>query len=120
MNNLTSTYNHLIAGDLNMPDIDWKSMFAPSIGSEMFCEAIFNRNLSQFISKPTHIKGNTIVLVFSDTLEWISDINISEQTYSSDHYFISILYTAHYHYSAIYGREREKPSPGKNPGPSWE
>ena len=100
MNNLTSDYNHLIAGDFNMPDIDWNSTSAPSIGSEMLCQAIFNRNLCQLINKPTHIKGNTIDLIFSDTPECISDINISEQTYSSDHYFISILYTAHCHYSA--------------------
>ena len=108
MNNLTSVYNHLVVGDFNMPDIDWNTMSAPSICSEMFCEAVVNRNLCQIISEPTHIKGNTLDLVLSDTPERISDINISDQTYSSDHYFISILFATHYHYSA---------SPSKrNPG----
>ena len=97
INNLTPDYNHLIAGDLNMPDIDWNSMSAPSICSKMFCDAIFNRNLCQLISKPTHIKGNTLDLVLSDTPECISDINISDQTYS---YFMSILFSAHCNYSA--------------------
>ena len=99
MNNLTSDYNHLVIGDFNMPDIDWNTMSAPSICSEMFCDAIFNRNLCQIISEPTHIKGNTLDLVLSDTPERILDINISDQTYSSDHYFISILFSAHCHCS---------------------
>ena len=108
MNNLTSDYDHLVAGDFSMPDIDWNTMSAPSICSEMFCKAIVHRNLRQIISEPTHIKGNTLDLVLTDTPELISDINNSYQTYSSDHYFVSILFAAHNHYSS---------SPSKrNPG----
>ena len=51
---LTSDYNHLVVGDFNMPDIDWNTMSAPSTCSEMFCEAIFNRNFCHIISEPTH------------------------------------------------------------------
>ena len=91
-----------------MPDIDWSAMSAPSTCSEMFCEAIFNRNLSQIISKPTHIKGNIIDLVLSDTPECITEINISNQTYSFDHYFISILFAANCYHSASPSKRNPK------------
>ena len=81
MKNLFLDYNHLVVGDFNMPYIDWNTMSAPSTYSEMFCEAIFNRNLCPITREPTHIEGNTLDLVFSGTPKCITDINISCRSY---------------------------------------
>ena len=98
INNLSLDYNHVIIGDFNMPDIDWPSLTATSGCSDLFCEAVFNRNLFQLIDKPTHVKGNILDLILSDTPERFQGIHILDQTYFSDHYFMSMVYSIPSHH----------------------
>ena len=93
--NLKIKHCHLVLGDFNMPDICWDSMTAKSVGSNLFCEAILNINLCQLVREPTHIKGNILDLVLSDVPECVYDVKIMNETYSSDHYLISLTYSMH-------------------------
>ena len=82
-------------GDFNMPDIDWYSMSASTLCSEMFCDSIVDTNLYQLVDKPSHIRGNILDLILSDHPEHISDTTILDQTFSSDHYLVTIVYSTH-------------------------
>lgn len=94
INNLSKDFDQLILGDFNMPDINWQSLSASSTCSDMFCEAIYNRNLYQLVTKPTHVKGNILDLVFTDSPDSVTDVYIHSQTFSSDHYLMSISYSS--------------------------
>ena len=95
INNLKIEHCHLVLGEFNMPDICWDSMTAKSVGSDLFCEAILNKNLCQLVREPTRIKGNILDLVLSDVLECVYDVKVINETYSSDHYLISLTYSMH-------------------------
>ena len=63
---LASGPNQLIVlGDFNYPDICWSSMIGSTTISYLFCEAVFNANLSQLINVPMHVKGNILDLVLT-------------------------------------------------------
>lgn len=50
----------IVIGDFNLPDVCWSSLSGCSQQSNLFCDFLFDSNLSQLITVPTHIKGNTI------------------------------------------------------------
>ena len=81
----------ILLGDFNMPDIDWSTLSSSSHHSASFCDFTFNYNLSQLIDKPTHIKGNTLDLILTNTCHRIKNINISTpmNILSSDHSIIN-------------------------------
>ena len=87
--NLSPVYTHLILGDFNMPDIDWLSMSASTMCSEMFCDAIVDFNLFQLLDKPTHITGSILDLMLTDHPEHVSDVTVHDINLSSDHYLIT-------------------------------
>ena len=91
LNHLSPAHTHFIAGDFNMPDINWESLTSASSSSahDSFCEVVYNNNLHQLIDKHTHIKGNILDLVLSNRPDSIDNINVHNHSYSSDHYLIS-------------------------------
>jgi len=54
----SSTNSLLLLGDFNFSDINWDSLCGLSPLSAKFYDIIFNLNLFQLISEPTHIAGN--------------------------------------------------------------
>ena len=91
IDHLPSSYSHFICGDFNMPDINWDSLTSASnsLEHDSFCEVIFNNHLHQLIKEPTHIKGNILDLVLTDSPELIDNLCVHNCTYSSDHFLIS-------------------------------
>ena len=63
----------LVVGDFNFPDINWDTMTSTAQSSSLFCDYVFENNLTQMIQCPTHIKGN-IHLVLTNSDDLISDI----------------------------------------------
>ena len=63
-----------VVGDFNLPDIDWDTLSAVSHSSEIFCDFVVNINLTQLIDKPTHVKGNILDLIVTNTSHRIQEI----------------------------------------------
>ena len=86
---ITSSEYVIIVGDFNLPDINWNSLTGISTFSTSFCDFIFNYNLVQFVDRPTHIKGNILDIILSNT-PFIQDICVvPSQLISSDHFIVS-------------------------------
>ena len=87
-----STHNHLlIIGDFNMPDINWATLTGATQSSSLFCVFMFEHSLSQLVTDPTHVKGNTLDLIITNNKTLISDISIEAPSsqLASDHYCLS-------------------------------
>ena len=57
--------NVILLGDFNLPDINWSTLTGSTTTSQSFCDFIFQYNLTQSITSPTHIKGNILDLIYS-------------------------------------------------------
>ena len=92
LSSLVSSYNRCIfAGDFNFPDISWSSLLGSSMSSNVFCEFIFDCNLTQHVTQPTHKKGNILDLVLTSPSVNIKHLSVNPQLLSefSDHFIIS-------------------------------
>ena len=79
----------IILGDFNCPDVDWSSLSADSIFSSKLCELAFDKNLTQLISSPTHMRGNILDLVLTNLEEkLIYDVKVEEVNKYSDHFLV--------------------------------
>ncbi len=95
LNQLARGRNILIIGDFNRPDINWSLLSGSSVMSTLFCDFVFDCNLTQLVSKPTHNKGNCIDLVVTSSPEAVGSINVSSNSLlCSDHYLVSFLLSA--------------------------
>lgn len=81
-----------IAGDFNMPTIDWEYVIDSSNSTDgvKFCNLINSRFLTQVVKEPTRIShsSSTLDLVFYNHPEEIFDVNTVED-FSSDHLAVS-------------------------------
>lgn len=50
----TNNSSVVITGDFNLPDINWSTLSAISQASDLFCDLVYNLNLSQLIDTATH------------------------------------------------------------------
>ena len=82
VSSVNCTYK-LIAGDFNLPDIDWDNL---SYGShaDNFMDAIFDLNLSQHVMQPTR-KDAVLDLLFSSDPSIVCNVDILEPLGNSDH-----------------------------------
>lgn len=68
--NLQTSCNHIIVGDFNLPEIDWKTKTLKSRHNptmhESFLDLIETSDLEQLITDVTHIQGNTLDLVLTN------------------------------------------------------
>ena len=81
----------IVAGDLNMPKIDWDNFSSSENIDQLFLDSFSNFELEQLIKEPTHKYGNLLDLVLTDKSALISDINVSDlnKPCKSDHFCIS-------------------------------
>ena len=92
MQSLVKTY---ILGDFNSPDIDWATLSSNCNFSSSLCDLSFQYDFSQVIDSPTHIHGNTLDLIFTNSPDSVTDIVISydlNPVTKSDHYLISFKF----------------------------
>lgn len=76
-------------GDFNFPDINWFTLSGSSTPSSIFCDFLFDHNLHQLVTSPTHSKGNILDLVITNHPDIITNISIDsrqELLISSDHF----------------------------------
>jgi len=88
---LSSNTPCFIVGDFNLPDICWSTLSGGSSLSSNFCDFVFDCNLTQHILEPTHIKGNTLDLVFTNNDISISNLAITPpgKVIDTDHFLIT-------------------------------
>lgn len=79
----------LLLGDFNAPDVDWNSLSTSSWRSTALCDLVFDMNLVQLVSGPTHVHGNTLDLVFSNCTERVT-VTSNNTAALSDHNIISL------------------------------
>ena len=65
-----------------MPDINWDSLTSGSnsLDCDSFCDVILKNSLHQLIKEPTHIRGNILVLVLTDSPELIDNLCVHKHT----------------------------------------
>ena len=71
-----------------VPDICWSTLSGCSSLFSYFCDFVFDCNLTQHILEPTHIKGNTLDLVFTNNDISISNLAITPpgKVIDTDHF----------------------------------
>ena len=85
---ISSSEHVIIVGDFNLPDINWSTLTGTSSLSSSFCDLIFDYNLVQFVDSPTHIKGNILDILLSNTT-FIHNVHVEpSQLISSDHFMV--------------------------------
>lgn len=92
LRDLISSSPTIIMGDFNSPDINWSTLSGSTCFSSSFCDFVFDNNLHQLITSPTHIKGNILDLVITNLPDTITSISIDshqELPIKSDHFPIS-------------------------------
>ena len=91
LTSLPKSIQTIVAGDFNMPDIDWNQLTCTSLSRSLLCDAMFDLNLLQLVSSPTHTHGNIIDIVATNQPDEILNLTIHNyyQCSSSDHYLIS-------------------------------
>jgi len=82
----------LVVGDFNMPDICWNTKTVRGVSNlkcmhQQFLGQLYEYSLHQIVAEPTHVKGNILDLVCTNTPESISDIEVVKPGLS-DHYII--------------------------------
>ena len=75
---------------LSFPDINWNDYSASNSVSVTFCDIIFYLNLTQLVTKPTHVHGNILDVVLSnfDLSDGPNIIDKLPLGLSSDHHII--------------------------------
>ena len=81
----------VLAGDLNMPKIDWENYSSTENIDRLFLDSLTNLELEQLINVPTHTRGNILDLLLTDMPVLISDLAVSDKNLpcKSDHFSVS-------------------------------
>ena len=79
----------VVVGDFNCPDINWDTLSATNHSSSRLCNLMFDFNLSQCVTEPTHIKGNILDLVLINSADILSEVTVSSPLSTSDHFSLS-------------------------------
>ena len=83
----------ILLGDFNLPNINWDTMSGSIPWSTYFCDFLFKLNLEQFITTSTHIAGNILDVILTNTTI-ISEIQVITPLpwgLSSDHHLIYFI-----------------------------
>ena len=82
----------IIMGDFNSPNVDWSTLSGNTYFSNQLCDLMFQFNLNQIVNSPTHIYGNMLDLVITNSYNFISSLTVHSHCDSpiiSDHHLIS-------------------------------
>ena len=87
INSLPATCDTIILGDFNCPDINWSTLNASTPFSSSLCNQLYSLNYVQLVTEPTHIHGNTLDLILTNSPHRLQNIDVS--TSSTDSLFVS-------------------------------
>jgi len=76
--------NSILIGDFNLPGINWQNGVSDSKGRD-FLEATEEKFLEQLVEFPTHVKGNTLDLVLTNSPNLVDSIKSVGRLGKSDH-----------------------------------
>ena len=87
----SSAVGVIFVGDFNLPDICWASLIGQSPVSNSFCDFVYEHNLSQLVDCPTHVKGNILDLVLTNSANMVSNLLVTEPhpLIPTDHHIVS-------------------------------
>ncbi|CAB3996877.1 Hypothetical predicted protein [Paramuricea clavata] len=95
LDRLDESCQFVLVGDFNLPNIDWSLDFPSptskgSFKEELFCEIITDQFRYQKDVGPTHLHGNKLDCVFSNSPKLITNVNCTNPTdlFPTDHYLI--------------------------------
>ena len=101
LHSVNNSTDLLIIGDLNLPDVDWNTYSGYSTISNAYAEVVYDLNLMQLITSPTHIVGNVLDVILTNC-DYCQNIDIHSNLppgLSSDHHIITFS-IVHYHNKA--------------------
>ena len=94
MRDLSGSNDFTILGDLNLPDVHWDRYYGVSSQSQQFAGLVYDLNLTQLVSNPTHKAGNLLDVVLTNT-----DVFYDIQTITNlptglcSYHFMIVFYT---------------------------
>lgn len=75
----------ILAGDLNLPDIDWLRLHSPNLCRQSeFLELFCTLGMKQYVTEPTRA-DNILDIVLCDTPNIVSNVNVLPALANSDH-----------------------------------
>ena len=77
-----------VIGDFNLPNISWDSLTSSVPFEQLFVDSFSDLGLKQCIDTPTHVKGNILDILLSNSESYINDVSVLDR-YSvckSDHF----------------------------------
>ena len=84
---ISSNLPVVIVGDFNCPDVNWDLLSSTSPLSSDLCDLVFDHGLTQLVHDPTHVKGNILDLVITNSVDRVSDIHVDSSVFSSSDHF---------------------------------
>ena len=82
-------FDQVVSGDFNLPNINWKTSVAPTIGShDKFLQLFISEGLYQHVMEPTR-HSNTLDLVFTNEPFLAKNVSIHPALGFSDHNMVS-------------------------------
>lgn len=89
---LATVSNLIVLGDFNCPDIDWQTLSASSVSSTILCDLLFEHNLGQLVSSPTHVHGNVLDLVITNSESCFTNLWVDNSDMPSDHFKVCFTF----------------------------
>ena len=83
--------SQILVGDFNLPGINWHANSSSTELEHDFIELFYNFGFTQMIDQPTHEKGRTLDLLFSNVAGTLEHVNVlgKNEICSSDHFGIT-------------------------------
>ena len=80
----------VILGDFNFPKINWHKLSGDSAAAALFCEFVFDNDLDQLVTEPTHYQGNTLDFILPNCSRIVHDVKAHKKScIPTDHFIIS-------------------------------
>ena len=88
----------ILVGDFNLPDVQWDTLSSTSSASCTFCDFVFDNSLTQLIDQPTHIQGNILDLVLSNSSDCVTNLPVAPSKWiNTDHFEITFQISQRLH-----------------------
>ena len=83
----------ILLGDFNQPDINWENLASSNCSSKLFCNFVFDSNFLQLVKSPTHVKGNILDLILTNSENLVQKLSVHSNepfpSMKSDHIMLS-------------------------------
>ena len=79
LHNLPTDHDVIITGDFNSPDNCWYSLSAQQPFSKELCDLFFSLNLQQLVNSPSHMCGNTLDIVATNSPDTLHNVKVDDQ-----------------------------------------